>query len=73
MKLYTFNATGGSPYDGDIVIIAKTWNAARRKALQSIKEHNAKHSKWSKLSLTGWWSCKPFNPPCVVHFDSGER
>ena len=70
MKKYTFCVTGGSPYDGKIIIIAKTIKVAKRLADNVIKDYN--RSNWC-VHLTGEGvEVEPFDPPCVVHFESGE-
>lgn len=71
MKKYTFRITGASPYDGEIIIIAKTWKVAKRMAANTVEQYN-KISDWSTVRFTGQDHCEPFEPPCVVHFESGE-
>ena len=72
MKRFVFPVTGGSPYDGEIIIIATTTTIAKRMAKETVEEYN-KTTSYSHLTLKdGGPSRCPFNPPCVVHFESGE-
>ncbi len=72
MKQYTFNVTGASPYDGEIIIIAFTWKVARRLVTDAINSYNASAPNYNDIKLTGEERCEPFKPPQIVHFESGE-
>ncbi len=72
MKKFTFPVTGASPFDGQIVIVAKTRKTAQKLADNVIKEYN-EGTSFSHISLyPGIVGQVPFDPPCVVHFESGE-
>ena len=72
MKQFTFHVTGASPYDGEISIIAKTIKTAKRMAHDIVNDYNAATS-FSQIELVCDVAGRiPFNPPCVVHFESGE-
>ncbi len=70
MKIFTFHITGGSPYDGELIIIAKTIKVAQRMADEYIEAYN-NNTRYCRLSITNW-DCDSFTSPCIVHFDSGE-
>lgn len=72
MKKYTFHVTGASPYDGEIVIIAKTVKVAKRLAYAALDAYNGS-TFFSHISMAcDKPDCVPFNPPGIVYFESGE-
>ena len=71
MRLYTFDVTGASPFDGEITIVNKDMRGARKLAEAKILEYNGSTFN-SKIRLTGEERSEPFFIPMVVHFVSGE-
>ncbi len=72
MTRFTFHVTGASPYDGEIIIIAKTITVAARMARETVEAYN-KSTNYSRISLIGGAPGRaPFSVPCVVHFEPGE-
>ena len=72
MTQFTFHITGGSPYDGELTIMAKTLKTAQRLANEYIVKYNEGH--YGKLTVLYEDVLRvPFNPPCIVTFYSGEN
>ena len=71
MRVYEFSITGASPYDGIITIVANHIGTARKLAKKAVKRYN-ENCTYSDIKLTGVETSEKFDPPCIVHFESGE-
>lgn len=47
MKAFTFGITGGSPYDGEIVVVAGRKDSAKREARRELKRMNNGTNRYS--------------------------
>jgi len=71
MRAYTFKVTGGSPYDGAVVVAAEDKRTARKAAEAHVKEYN-RTTPYSQVYIEGLGTSVRIKPPTVVFFDSGE-
>ena len=70
MRLYTFEITGGNPFDGEIKVLAKNIKSARKCANSYLAEYNK--TNYNQLTFKGKPMSQPVETPMVASFISGE-
>ena len=70
MRAYTFAMTGGSPFNGEIVVVASRKDEAKRLAQKQIDEWN--EGDYGQYSLTGECWVENVSGTTIVHANNGE-
>ena len=75
-NLYTFEISGGSPGGGFVKIVAGRQSSALKQAREAVerlnKEAGEARGPYNLVDKEPIFT-EPFDPPCAVHLDSGER
>ena len=72
MKIFEYPITGGSPYDGTIVIISARKCSADRLVDKTIELLN-KNPNAGPFRKNGEPRSKPLQTPMIVYIESGEQ
>jgi len=76
-KLYKFGVTGGSPYDGEVLVLAPSGIEAREKAEERVKKANVEHQvkgEWPYRLLDIVEEPKNLQSGTIIlHFDFGDE